>query len=139
MASEDQDRRKVAQMDRATKIATVRKMLKTRTGGVNNVEMFATESLLDEMEKMNLLNEETVKSVTNALLWCLAQNYHFDHANATVHNADVRFSPITFRLAEALGALDEDLAWNTEELGQYWGMLAEVTKAKGAYEEDTGR
>jgi hypothetical protein len=88
---------------------------------------------------MNVLSEQTIKTATNALLWSLAQNYHLDKSNAAIHNAEVRFSPITFRIVEALGDMAEDLDWKVEALQDYWGMLNEVQQAKGAYPEDTGR
>lgn len=59
--------------------------------------------------------------------------YHLDHANARIHLADVRFSPITFRLAELLSeeadASDSDVT----------AELAEVLRHKGTYPEDPGR
>lgn len=64
--------------------------------------------------------------------WAFRQNFHLDKANACVHCAPVKFSPLTFRLAAALRELwdpDEDV---TDE-------LAEVLSAVGAYELDHGR
>jgi len=66
------------------------------------------------------------------LQWCFLQNYHLDNSNAAIHCAQVRFSPITFRLAELLledWGDDEDI---TQE-------LAEVREHMGVYEEDKGR
>ena len=65
----------------------------------------------------------------NVLLLCCFQHfYHNDHANAAIHLADVRFSPITFRLAEAL----DGTVWETSD-------VYEVIMAKGKYELDHGR
>jgi hypothetical protein len=66
------------------------------------------------------------------LMWCFQQNYHLDKSNACVHCAPVRFSPLTFRLYEALTALwptDEDITQEMYEVGVHQGM----------YEEDKGR
>lgn len=54
--------------------------------------------------------------------------YHMDTANACMHVADVRFSPITFRLAEALEGLVNDS-----------GEIEEVLAHRGQYAEDPGR
>jgi hypothetical protein len=70
--------------------------------------------------------------VHEVLLWSFQQNYHADQMNAAVHCAPVRFSPITFRLYEALmeqWPVGEDI---TEE-------MATVGHHRGAYEEDPGR
>lgn len=70
-------------------------------------------------------------NVTDILLWCFQQNYHMDKSNADVHCAAVRFSPITFRLYEALMQV-----WNDEDIT---AELAEVRSHHGAYAEDSGR
>lgn len=54
--------------------------------------------------------------------------YFEDNANAQFHVADTRYSPITFRLAEALEGLVNDP-----------GMIEEVLSHRGQYEEDPGR
>jgi hypothetical protein len=54
--------------------------------------------------------------------------YHMDTANACMHVADVRFSPLTFRLAEAL----QDVTLDS-------GEIEEVLAHRGRYEEDPGR
>jgi len=66
--------------------------------------------------------------MTDALLWAFEYLYHMDKANACMHCAPVRFSPITFRLAETLSAYQR-----ANE------MVAEVMAHKGKYEEDPGR
>lgn len=70
---------------------------------------------------------------TEVLLWCFIQNYHLDKSNAAVHCSPVRFSPITFRLYEALMvARDHDNEGITEE-------MTEVALHHGRYQEDKGR
>jgi hypothetical protein len=61
--------------------------------------------------------------------FALEHFFHMDKANASIHTADVRFSPITFRLAETLF-----------RCGVHGHVAAnEVLKARGQYEEDKGR
>ena len=65
----------------------------------------------------------------DATLWqAFRQNYHLDNSNAAVHCAGVRYSPLTFRLAEAL--------YSRGVLGMEIGL---VIGDRGAYEEDRGR
>ena len=62
--------------------------------------------------------------------WAFEHFVHLDRANAKIHCAPVRYSPLTFRLAEALtqaGLIDQA------------PYVAEVMKDRGAYEEDKGR
>lgn len=62
--------------------------------------------------------------------WVFEHFYHLDKANACIHCAPVRFSPITFRLAEELeGYLDEE-DWTAE--------MDEVLAESGKYPEDPG-
>lgn len=70
--------------------------------------------------------------MTDPLLWAFDYMFHMDKANACMHCAPVRFSPITFRLAEAL--LD---AWPVDEV--ITAALAEVHSHMGQYAEDPGR
>jgi hypothetical protein len=70
--------------------------------------------------------------VKDALLWAFEHLYHQDKANACMHCAPVRFSPLTFRLAEALR---DD--WSEHE--DYTQELAEALNHLGKYEEDPGR
>ena len=64
------------------------------------------------------------------LLWeCFRHFYTLDHSNAAIHCAPVRYSPITFRLAEALA--ESSYKVNT------W--VIDVMTDKGLYEEDPGR
>jgi hypothetical protein len=60
--------------------------------------------------------------------WAFVKVFHEDKANASMHCAVVRYSPLTFRLAEALNEY--------MPLDPYvQSVLGDV----GAYEEDTGR
>lgn len=63
-----------------------------------------------------------------AAYWALCYFKAMDEANAQVHCAPVRYSPITFRLAYALR--DENIGY--PEMG-------EVLAHAGRYEEDPGR
>jgi hypothetical protein len=69
--------------------------------------------------------------INDAVLWAFEHFYHLDQANAKIHCAPVRFSPITFRLAEYLFE-----TWGDEDITQ---ELAEVREHMGRYEEDKGR
>jgi len=73
----------------------------------------------------------------SATTWdCFRYFFHLDHSNAAIHSAPVRYSPITFRLAEALDELrfeavpDDDFSRSLLDL-----VLVDL----GAYPEDTGR
>jgi hypothetical protein len=60
--------------------------------------------------------------------WAFVKLFHDDQANAAMHCANVRYSPITFRLAEALNDhMPQD------------PFVQQVLADKGVYEEDTGR
>jgi hypothetical protein len=66
----------------------------------------------------------------DASLWALEHFEALDQANARIHCAEVRYSPITFRLAEALaerGLLDQE------------SVVARVMRHSGKYELDPGR
>jgi hypothetical protein len=72
------------------------------------------------------------------LLWAFKQNYHSDCANAAIHCAPVRYSPITFRLAEAIVLFRQE----TEREPVSPHVLPEVYAVamdRGAYAEDSGR
>jgi hypothetical protein len=71
---------------------------------------------------------ELVALCTGPMLWSLEYFAHMDRANAAVHCATVKYSPITFRLANTLYELSMDNA-----------LISEVRSHQGAYEEDTGR
>ena len=71
-------------------------------------------------------------TLTEAALWALRQNYHLDRANAAVHCAPVRFSPLTFALYESL-ADTEDVS-NADLY-----MFQHLERDHGAYALDPGR
>lgn len=72
----------------------------------------------------------------DALAQSFSLVYHQDHANAATHCAPVRYSPITFRLAEVIhaSAYDEEYF-----LGDLADQVMRVIADRGAYEEDPGR
>ncbi len=67
-------------------------------------------------------------TLEQAAQWAFNHLYHEDQANAAMHCAPVRFSPITFRLAETLEAAGID----SEKISHVVGDI-------GEYEEDAGR
>jgi len=71
---------------------------------------------------------------TNDVLWfAFLKMYHEDHANAAMHCATVRYSPLTFRLAEALDALE--VQHSNEVLIELHTVLLDLH----TYAEDHGR
>jgi hypothetical protein len=78
-------------------------------------------------------------NIPETLLWSFRQNYHADKMNAAIHTAPVRFSPITFRLAETLGDIIDADGMTDGDLGKDYGPVHEVLRDKGAYAEDVGR
>jgi hypothetical protein len=70
--------------------------------------------------------------------WAFLQNFHADHMNACVHCAEVRFSPITFRLYEEVDAQSHTMGILSEDkrLGIAY---VEVQTHHRTYEEDKGR
>ena len=74
----------------------------------------------------------THDALLEAATWALAYFEHYDTANAAVHCAPVRYSPITFRLARALNEVWPEGEEPTPE-------LFDVLNHDGAYPEDTGR
>ena len=84
------------------------------------------------MNAIDAAIEEIDQELQEAALWSFQYFEAMDQANAKIHCAPVKYSPITFRLARALRAvwpLDQDV---TEE-------MARVLHHVGQYEEDTGR
>lgn len=70
---------------------------------------------------------------SDVLQWCFDYFFHMDEANAQVHCAPVKFSPITFRLMQAImDKADENGQDVTQEV-----ML--VKRHQGLYAEDVGR
>ena len=59
---------------------------------------------------------------------CLRYFAHRDESNAALHGSQVRYSPITFRIAEALTASDRPSH-----------LAFDVMSHAGRYEEDRGR
>ena len=79
----------------------------------------------------------TNSAIATALGHAFLHVYHQDHANASMHCAPVRYSPITFRLAEVIHATayDEDLF----AIAGLAGSVGAVMGDRGRYEEDKGR
>lgn len=73
-------------------------------------------------------DEDPMHPVRLAVDLALTHHAHRDVSNAAIHGGPVRFSPLTFRLAEAASAL-----------GIVGGWVAEVAQAAGTYAEDSGR
>lgn len=72
----------------------------------------------------------------DAVLWAFRYFVHHDHANAALHLSDVRYSPITFRLAALLDPHYATIAGADASDG----VLLDTVKAHaGRYEEDRGR
>lgn len=67
---------------------------------------------------------------TKMVLWQSFRHFvHMDEANAAMHTAPVRYSPITFRLAEVL----------VEDFGFGNILVESVYSDRGLYAEDPGR
>ena len=75
-------------------------------------------------------------TLSDLLYQCLRHFVHLDESNAAIHCAPVRYSPITFRLAEELHSTlsDPDADWVDLD-----NTVAIVMSHVGQYEEDTGR
>jgi hypothetical protein len=71
--------------------------------------------------------------MTDQTQWSFEYFYHMDKANACIHCAPVRFSPLTFRLAEEL--MREAQIQGKDITAE----VAEVMYHRGTYEEDKGR
>ena len=71
-------------------------------------------------------------TLETTLYHAFKQAYHMDHANASVHCAQVRYSPLTFRLAEHLQAMKGPDSTLTPE-------VVAVLRDRGVYAEDPGR
>ena len=70
--------------------------------------------------------------IPDMTMWCFEYFYHMDKANACVHNAPVKFSPITFGLFQQLLEFwSEDIDITQE--------MAEVNSHLGTYDLDPGR
>jgi hypothetical protein len=77
-------------------------------------------------------------NLQDVLIWAFRQNYHADCMNAAVHTAPVRYSPLTFRLAEHIAEQrrfsKQDLP-SPQILPEVYAVLIDL----GEYEEDPGR
>lgn len=75
-------------------------------------------------------------TLTEVLYQALRHFVHLDESNAAIHCAPVRYSPLTFRLAEELDAQSHTAGdWPAEDDGTIARVLAHL----GQYPEDTGR
>jgi hypothetical protein len=68
----------------------------------------------------------------DAVNWAFEHFYHMDKANACMHCAQVKFSPITFRLVDALLTVWPEGEKITVEMG-------EVMEHQNRYDLDPGR
>lgn len=68
--------------------------------------------------------------------WAFMHFYYMDHANACMHLAEVRFSPITFDLAQRLDIENNLVADLPSGL---LSALEEVDNHRGLYLVDPGR
>jgi hypothetical protein len=71
--------------------------------------------------------------------WAFLYFYYMDKANACMHLAPVRFSPITFSMAERLEKEYQDDDIEAEILADLVPGLQEVQSHRGRYEVDPGR
>lgn len=71
-------------------------------------------------------------SLIQVLLHAFRQNFHLDHSNASIHCGAVRYSPLTFRLAEKIA---EQTKVDQDHFSDVWLVLSD----RGAYAEDKGR
>lgn len=80
--------------------------------------------------------DEVPDTPVDQVLWeCFRHFVHLDESNAAIHCSPVRYSPITFRLAEQLHAMQvyADLSPSGER------HLVQVMAHLGRYPEDRGR
>jgi hypothetical protein len=71
------------------------------------------------------------------ILWQAFRHFvHLDESNAAMHCAPVRYSPITFRLSEALIAHCTPL---DNGVGDRDALVQRVSNDRGRYLEDAGR
>lgn len=83
----------------------------------------------------NAISVRPQLSVDQVLWECFRHFAHIDESNAAMHTALVRYSPITFRLAEHLAPI-----LGTEMLSPHnHALLRDVVNHLGTYDEDTGR
>jgi hypothetical protein len=77
---------------------------------------------------------EPKMSVDQVLWECFRHFVHLDEANAAIHTAMVRYSPLTFRLAEHLAPIPPEWLTPADD-----ALLRGVLNQIGAYAEDAGR
>jgi hypothetical protein len=77
-------------------------------------------------------NGSTQDPLWQALYHSFLKMYHEDHANASMHCATVRYSPLTFRLAEQIDQLTPS---SNEVLPEIYTVMVD----RGVYQEDPGR
>lgn len=80
---------------------------------------------------VGLLTADNVRDavLVSTLRYALSHFLHLDNSNAAIHCSTPRFSPITFRLAEALALLGRE-GDNDVDV---------VLEHRGTYKEDRGR
>jgi hypothetical protein len=71
------------------------------------------------------MTNSDLPTVYEELYYSFEYFYHMDCANSAIHMTDVKFSPITFRLANLLPGVTEN--------------VQHVHSHKGKYETDPGR
>lgn len=74
------------------------------------------------------------QTLDETLFWCLNHFANLDKANAAIHTSKVRFSPITFRLAEHLNVAHAQVDVTVVD-----PLLLEVLEDLEQYAEDRGR
>lgn len=82
---------------------------------------------------------ENLYEIARALYESFRHFYHLDRSNAAMHMAPVRYSPITFRLAEVL--TDNSRGVYIVVVNEGWSEheLDVVMHDRGLYPEDRGR
>lgn len=90
----------------------------------------------DNSTYREFVGELTPGLTLDATLWeCFRYFANADRMNAAMHTAPVRYSPITFRVAEHLAPI---LGCGRLTAGNE-AMLWEVLNHRGRYQEDPGR
>ena len=79
--------------------------------------------------------------MSDVLWWCLLHFAMTDEANAAIHTTPVRYSPITFRIVEALtftdrGGNERPIRPLNDAAAELWQR---VSNHLGQYPEDAGR
>lgn len=92
--------------------------------------MKASDVVAEAIEEVEKVQRETT-------YWAFKHFFHMDHANAAIHCSNVRYSPITFRLAEVMDSMRGPRF--PEISNEVYGDVYSVLLDKGVYEEDPGR